>query len=343
MLSVVDRKPDESEKRSLLQWLLQRYPDTPRTRAKQWIQAGRVRIGGVVWRKPQELLKNPGETLELLGRQSVTLDCGAGWQIHPRVELIFLDSALAVVNKGAGLISVPAPNADISALSVLKDFLEGKLKVREHGHATRSLPPIYRNLQPLPVHRLDQYTSGLFCLALNPNAREELITQLRTHAMRREYLAYVEGRAPQPKGIWRHWLELSKDQLQQRVVGRQKPARSSEAEEAITHFEVVAEYPLSKGRTVITKLRLRLETGRKHQIRIQAAYEGLPLIGDRTYNPNYRDPRQQMGPVPFSRQALHSERLVLEHPERCGQIMSWRANLPNDLRQLESALRAHRI
>ena len=63
---------------------------------------------------------------------------------------------------------------------------------------------------------------------------------------------------------------------------------NSEAREAVTHYEVLAEYPLAGGKGFVTKLRLRLETGRKHQIRVQAAYAGLPLVGDRTYHPDGR-------------------------------------------------------
>jgi 23S rRNA-/tRNA-specific pseudouridylate synthase len=87
-------------------------------------------------------------------------------------------------------------------------------------------------------------------------------------------------------------------------------------------------------------LRLRLETGRKHQIRAQAAYAGLPLIGDRTYNPNYRERAGVKPLIPFSRQALHAEVLSLVHPEQAGREMSWTAALPKDLRQLEGFLRS---
>jgi len=113
----------------------------------------------------------------------------------------------------------------------------------------------------------------------------------------------------------------------------------SEAVEAITHFEVVAGYPLAGGKGVVTKLRLRLETGRKHQIRVQAAHAGLPLIGDRTYHPGYRT-KVTADHIEFPRQALHSEKLSLEHPERPGTFMSWTAELPKDLRQLEARLRS---
>jgi 23S rRNA pseudouridine1911/1915/1917 synthase len=338
-----DGRP-ENESHTLLHWLLQRHPDTPKTRAKQWILAGRVSVGGVIVRKPHQLLRDPGNTLHLLERQATTLDCGSGWQIHPRVGLLFLDCALALVNKGPGLISVPAAQGDLSALSILADFLAGRLKAWAPGEAGRTLPPAYRKLQPLPVHRLDQYTSGIFCLALNPTARGHLIEQLKAHTMQREYVAFVEGRAPAPKGAWRHWLELSEDQLRQRIVPASRATDAlSTAQEAITHYEVVAEYPLADGQRFVTKLRLRLETGRKHQIRAQAAYVGLPLIGDRTYNPKCRQKPPAEGLIPFPRQALHAEVLTLEHPQQPGQRMTWRAEMPKDLRQLEAALRSSKI
>jgi 23S rRNA pseudouridine1911/1915/1917 synthase len=343
MLGLMKDGCAEVESLPLLHWLLRRHPDTPKTRAKQWILAGRVSVGGVVVRKPHQLLPDPGLTLRLLHRQATTLECGAGWQIHPRVGLLYLDSALAIVNKGPGLISVPADHGDLSALSILADFLAGKLKALEHGEAGRTLPPAYRKLQPLPVHRLDQYTSGVFCIAMNPTARGRLIEQLKAHTMKREYVAFVEGRAPAPSGVWRHWLELSQDELRQHIVpaGRASSALSN-AQEAVTHYEVVAEYPRPGGQGFVTKLRLRLETGRKHQIRAQAAHSGMPLLGDRTYNPRCRETSREEraeGHLPFPRQALHAEVLTLEHPQQLGPPMIWRAELPKDLRQLEASLR----
>ena len=334
----------EKKDGSLLDWLIKAHPDTPKKRAKQWILAGRVSVRGAVIRQPHHRLTDPGEALVLLGRHATALDCGAGWQIHPRVALLFLDAALGIVNKGPGLISVPAPNCDISALSILADFLAGRLKAQDRGVAGKSLPPAYRQLEPLPVHRLDQYTSGVFCIAMNPTARQHLIEQLKAHTMRREYVAFVQGRPKTPKGTWRQWLRASDDELRQHILSElQAKSAPDEAQEAITHYEVVAEYPLAKAGGVVTQLRLRLETGRKHQIRAQAAHAGLPLIGDRTYNPEYRG-HSQAGPlIPFPRQALHAEVLTLEHPEKPGTQMTWTAALPKDLRQLEASLRTGRI
>jgi 23S rRNA pseudouridine1911/1915/1917 synthase len=294
--------------KTLLDWLLARYPDTPRTRAKQWITAGRVSVNGVVIRQPHKELPDPGSALVLLDRNATSLNCGPnGLPIHEKLVLVHLDTSLAIMNKAAGLLSVPAPTGELSAF----DILVAKL---------RTLPPAYRRLEASIVHRIDYYTSGLFCMALNPIARENLIEQVRTHTMRREYIAFVEGRPRQPKGAWRDWLKLNADETQQSVVTR----NTADAMESVTHYEVLAEFP------GVTKLRLRLETGRRHQIRVQAAHAGLPLVGDRLYNPRYRGR--------FPRQALHAELLSLTHPEQKRQ-MTFRAPLPEDLRRLETALR----
>ena len=302
---------------TLLDRLLQKYPETPKKRAKEWIQAGRVSVNGVVLRRPQEVVREAA-VVELLDRQAQTLDCGStGLPIHPRVILLHLDAALAVVNKAPSLLSVPAENYELSALTILTDFLAGKLRAVRTAH---NLPPAYRNLKALPVHRLDQYTSGVFCMAMNPTARQHLIDQLSAHTMKRQYVAYVEGRLPSATGTWRNWLKLSADELRQFVIPKAEP----EALEAITHYEVIAEFAR------VSKLRLRLETGRRHQIRVQAAYAGVPLVGDRTYNPQ--------GRIEFPRQALHAETLSLEHPDKTGVRMTWTAALPKDMQYLEATL-----
>lgn len=326
----------------LLGALLLSCPGTPRSRAKQWIVAGRVTVNGTVVRKPHFPVSDQDEIL-LSGRHDSTLDCGPGWQIHPRVSLLYLDRWIAVVNKGPGLISVPAAEGDLSALSILADFLAGKLKAQHRSVAGRSLPPSYRRLQPLPVHRLDQYTSGVFCMAISSAARNHLIEQLKWHTMKREYVAYVQGRAEPQRGTWRQWLQLSQDELRQHVVSEAAAkVIGEEAREAITHYEVISEYPLAGGKRFASKLRLRLETGRKHQIRVQAANAGLPLIGDRTYNPAVRSEPAE-GHLDFPRQALHAEVLTLEHPGKPGTRMTWTATLPKDLRNLEADLRSGRL
>jgi 23S rRNA pseudouridine1911/1915/1917 synthase len=297
----------------LLDWLLKQFPDTPKKRAKEWIQAGRIAVNGTVIRQPHHRLSDPGTGLQLLDRQATTLDCGRhGLSLHELVKLLYLDSSLAVVNKAAGILSVPAPIEEPSVLDLLTRQM-------------RTFPPAYRQLQPEVVHRIDFYTSGLFCMAMNPTARANLIEQVSAHTMRREYVAFVVGRPKLPKGTWRDWLKLTPDETEQTVV----TSTTEGAMESITHYEVVAQYPVAG----ITKLRLRLETGRRHQIRVQAAQAGVPLVGDRKYNTRYRGR--------FPRQALHAELLSLTHPEQRREL-TFTAPLPYDMQQLENALKTNR-
>ena len=319
--------------RTLLDLVLEKFPDTPRKRAKEWIVAGRFSIAGTVLRKPNQLLADPPEALELQGRRLGTLALTEEWRIHPRLSLIYLDASLAVVNKGASLLSVPAPITDLSALSILADFLAGKLRGLERRH----LPAAFRQLEPLPVHRLDQFTTGVFCLAMNPAARAALIDQFSAHTASRQYVAFVDGRPRTPQGTWRHWLRFDDETLRQHVFTAQTD--NADALESITHYEMLHEYVIGATGRVISKLRFKLETGRTHQIRAQAAFVGLPLIGDRTYHPLYHASKREQAVVPIAceRQALHAELLELTHPVS-GQRMHWTAPLPADLRQLEQAL-----
>ena len=318
--------------RTLLDLVLAKFPDTPRKRAKEWILAGRFSIAGTVLRKPNQLVPDSAGPLELQGRRLGTLALDEEWRIHPRLSLIYLDTSLAIVNKGAGLLSVPAPITDVSALSILTDFLAGKLRGLERRH----LPAAFRQLEPLPVHRLDQFTTGVLCLALNPSARAVLIEQFAAHTASRQYVAFVDGRPKTPTGMWRHWLRFDDETLRQHVAAQP----GADALESITHYEVLDEFVLGKTGRVISKLRFKLETGRTHQIRAQAAFVGLPLIGDRTYHPLYHASKRERAVVPIEceRQALHAEILELAHPVT-GQRRQWSVPIPADLQQLERALR----
>jgi len=330
--------PRDTNSRTLLDLVLETFPDTPRKRAKEWILAGRVSVAGAVIRKPNHRLPDPPGTLELQGRRLAALVLDEEWRIHPRLSLLYLDSSLAIVNKGAGLLSVPAPITDLSALSILADFLAGKLRGLGHHTAERRLPAAFRLLEPLPVHRLDQFTTGVLCLAMNPVARAALIEQFSAHTASRQYVAFVDGRPGTPRGTWRHWLRFDDETLRQHVFSQPGGA---DALESITHYEVLDEFTLHATGRVVSKMRFHLETGRTHQIRAQAAHEGLPLIGDRTYHHLYHPSQRGRAVVPIEceRQALHAEELELTHPVS-GQRLKWSAPLPADLRELERALHA---
>ena len=330
----------DSQPRTLLDLVLKKFPDTPRKRAKEWIVAGRFSIAGRVIRKPNQLITDSSATLDLQGRRATAVVLEEEWRIHPRLSLVYIDPSLAIVNKSAGLLSVPAPITDLSALSILTDFLGGKLRGLGQRTAERRLPAAFRILTPLPGHRLDQFTTGVLCLALNPAARTALIDQFASHTAARQYVAFVDGRPPTPRGTWRNWLRFDNEALRQHVFNQPGGA---ETVEAITHYEVLAELVLNATGRVISKMHFKLETGRTHQIRAQAAYAGLPIIGDRTYHPLYHASKREQAAVPIEceRQALHAETLELTHPVS-GQRLHWSVPLPDDLQKLERRLQGAR-
>jgi 23S rRNA pseudouridine1911/1915/1917 synthase len=182
------------------------------------------------------------------------------------------------------------------------------------------------------VHRLDKDTSGLLVVARNVIAQTDLVRQLQERSVSREYLAlaYGEferaGRVDQP--IDRHPSQRTK----MAVVEGGKPA--------ITHYSLVENFP---GCTLI---RCKLETGRTHQIRVHMAHIRHPLVGDHIYIKGAQKCPAQMVPTlqVFPRQALHAERLGLEHPET-GEWMEWQVDMPSDMQQLLKSVRtiAHEI
>ncbi|MDQ8193588.1 pseudouridine synthase [Coraliomargarita sp. SDUM461004] len=319
----------QSEK-TLLDWAAQLCPDSPRKRIKEWIASGRFCLEGRVVTKAGLRMADPGPALTLGKPEKSAVAWGHRKRIHPKLVLVYLDSDLAIVDKEAGLLSVPTENqAKTSALEVLSNYLNDS-----RGEATRrSFFGSPDAIKPLPVHRLDQYTSGILCIALNDVARRHLIRQLRSHDFLREYIAYGDGDAPQAEGSWRNYLKLDERGYDQELL--HEPVDG--ATEAITHYKVEEAY----ARHHVSKLRIRLETGLKHQIRIQAAANGMPLIGDRIYHPGTQKAVAKKGaklPYGFKRQALHAATIGIVHPSS-GQKIKFQSKIPGDMQLLEERLR----
>ncbi|HSH09727.1 MAG TPA: pseudouridine synthase [Oceanipulchritudo sp.] len=317
------------EGKTLLEWAQALCPDSPRKRIKEWIASGRFYLDGKVVTQAGLRLADPGSSLTIGEADSATASWANRRKIHPKVTILYLDDSVAIVDKGAGLLSVPLEGHDAkSALQVLGDYLNDPkgdgLRRRLFGSAAL--------VRPLPVHRLDQYTSGLLCLALNEDARSDLIEQLRAHTLLREYVAFVDGRAREESGTWRHWLRLDSGAYNQRLF--HEPVEGST--EAVTHYRVEKIFERHR----VSQLRIRLETGLKHQIRIQAAAEGLPLIGDRLYHPGTVKAMERKGatlPYGFRRQALHACLIGLKHPTS-GKELRFESKLPADLASLQARL-----
>lgn len=332
------KEQSDTEHKTALEWLAGQYPDSPRKRLKEWFAHGRVHLDGQAINQPHLRMEDPGERLRMGGvsAASKVFFKRMPTRIHAQVNLLYIDHAMAIVNKGPGLLSVPLPGqAQPSALSILENYLENK------GAAELDRNRVSRkSLKPLPVHRIDQYTSGLLCFALNPGAREHLVKQVREHRFIREYLALADGDPGARRGTWRSWFKLDEEGMEQTVFDQPVPG----ATEAVSYFEVIdtIRWPnAAGGEQVITRLRLRLQTGLKHQLRIHAVRAGVPLLGDRLYHPDFKRATASGSGQPFgcTRQALHASSIGVIHPDT-GEMKRFSCKFPRDLADLETSLRA---
>ncbi|MFO7726580.1 MAG: RluA family pseudouridine synthase [Oceanipulchritudo sp.] len=322
--------PEElPEEKPLLEWARKVCPESPRKRVKEWLASGRFYLDGEVVTRANLRMPDPGGSLTLGPPDSSVASWVHRKRIHPKVCVLYLDESLAIVDKGAGLLSVPVEGAAPgSALQVIGDYLNDPRGDGLRRRLFKGPEPV----RPLPVHRLDQYTSGLLCLAFGDQSRQVLIEQLRRHELLREYIAFADGRTRDRAGTWRHYLRLDDRGYRQRLYPEPVPG----AIEAVTHY--VEEESFS--RQGVSKLKIRLETGLKHQIRIQAAAEGLPLIGDRLYHQGTVKALNRKGatlPYGFRRQALHACTIGLKHPLD-GRELRFDSPLPADLAALQRRL-----
>jgi 23S rRNA pseudouridine1911/1915/1917 synthase len=171
-----------------------------------------------------------------------------------------------------------------------------------------------------PLHRLDRDTSGLVVIAKTEFAHQHLDRQLRQGTLRREYIAFVEGRLEGDGGLITASIGRLAGSPHLRAV-------RTDGESALTRYRVLA------GSDEMTMLELQLETGRTHQIRVHLAHLGHPVVGDRQYGA-----RQ---PTPLRRQALHAHRIGFNHP-MTGEVRLFEAGIPEDLAPLARALQPDR-
>jgi 23S rRNA pseudouridine1911/1915/1917 synthase len=225
------------------------------------------------------------------------------------LHVIYEDESLIAVNKPAGLLSVPL-DRNPGVPSVLDQIEQ---RYRSHGKR-----------RPFVVHRIDQDTSGLVVFAKDARAQRALTDQFRRREPERVYRAVVHGYLEPPHGTWRDRLVWDTKAL------IQKPARANDprAEDAISEYRVVETLRDA------SLIEVRLETGRRNQIRIQAALRGHPLVGERRYVSNGDKTR----PIPFERQALHAWRLTFRHPVD-GRPIELKAPPPADFLDLLTRLR----
>ena len=283
----------EDEGMRLDKFLSVRVEELTRSAAERLAEQGQVSSGGKTLDKKYRL--RAGDAIEVILPEPVGLD------ILPEaipLDIRYEDADLLVVNKPKGMVVHPAAG-----------HAGGTLVNALLAHCGDSLSGINGGIRPGIVHRIDKDTSGLLIVAKNDFAHQRLAEQIKEHSFTRMYEAVVHGNLKEDTGtidapIGRHPTD------RKRMAVTEKNSRH-----AVTHFEVLARY---KG---FTHVRLKLETGRTHQIRVHMAYIGHPVAGDPVYGPKK--------PVPnLDGQCLHARVIGFVHP-RTGEYLEITSELPS--------------
>ncbi len=286
------------------------FADFSRSRLQQWIKTGELRVDGQQQSPKFKLLG--GEQLAI----SAELKAEGEWQAEEiPLDIVHEDEHIIVINKPTNMVVHPAAG-------------------NRQGTLLNALLFHCPQLESVPragiVHRLDKDTTGLMVVAKTLAAHTDLVAQLQARTVSREYEAVVSGvmtgggLVDQPIG--RHPKQ------------RKKMAVVKDGKEARTHYKVLERFAGH------THIRLKLETGRTHQIRVHMASINYPIVGDDAYGGRPRVPKgisEQLRETlqQFGRQALHARELGLIHPGS-GEFISWATELPDDMQLLLAALAA---
>lgn len=284
-------------------------PDYSRATIQRWIREGVLTLNGQPVRMSQTVQGHETIAIQATDRIQPVFQPQA-----IALAVLFEDDALLVINKSAGMVVHPAPgHPDQTLLNALL----------HHAPPLASLP------RAGIIHRLDRETSGLLVIAKTASALTSLSRQLRARTIMRGYQTIVTG-TPISGGtitapMGRH------------PVHRKRMAVIPEGRPAVSHYRIAEKFRAH------TRLRIQLETGRTHQIRVHLAHAGYPVAGDPLYGGRLRLPRQASPELVqtlrgFRRQALHAERLELLHPLTLKPVQ-FTAPLPEDMQTLIQVLR----
>jgi 23S rRNA pseudouridine1911/1915/1917 synthase len=306
--------PEDCKGLRLDQALAKLFPQYSRSRLKEWIEAGKVEVDKKIIRPKDKLLGHEKIILE------AELDNRTEWKAQEiNLPIIYEDESIIIINKPIGMVVHPAAgNAENTLANALL----------HHYPLLSEIPRVGL------IHRLDKETSGLLVVAKTLEAQVSLASQLEKREVQREYYAVVNGvlisggtiNAP----IGRH------------PVHRQKMAVVDVGgKPAITHYRVIERFRAQ------TLLKILLETGRTHQIRVHMSYKGYPLVGDLTYGarpilPKGASPELMEMIRQYKHQALHARKLSFHHP-LTNKMISFEAPLPDKIANLIQLLRENAI
>ncbi|HGN1891233.1 TPA: 23S rRNA pseudouridine(1911/1915/1917) synthase RluD [Proteus mirabilis] len=292
------------------QALAELFPDYSRSRIKEWILDNRVQVNDKIINKPKEKMLG-GEKIEV----DALIEEDVRWEPQNiPLNIVYEDDDILVINKPRDLVVHPgAGNPDGTVLNALLYRYPEIVNVPRAGI----------------VHRLDKDTTGLMVVAKTVPAQTHLVEALQRREITREYEAVATGRMTAGG--------LVNEPISRHPTKRTHMAVHPMGKPAVTHYRVMEHFRAH------TLLRLRLETGRTHQIRVHMAHIHHPLIGDQLYggrprplkgaSEEFRDTLRR-----FDRQALHATMLRLYHPIT-GIEMEWHAPLPDDMVELIRVLK----
>jgi len=287
------------------------FQDYSRNQLKGFIESGHARLDGAICRPREQVVAGQIVVLE----RPTLPETQSSVQAQPLpLDPVHVDDDLIIINKPPGLVVHPgAGNPDRTLENALLHHFPELGTVPRHGL----------------VHRLDKDTSGLLVVARSDRAHQRLTEAMQAREISREYRALVIGALPAggtvDAAIARH------------PVDRKRMAVRDGGREAVTHYRVIERFSYH------TLLRVMLETGRTHQIRVHMAHVRSPIVGDPVYGRRLSVPRgatEALGEAlrAFRRQALHAARLSLAHPVT-GEVMEFEADLPEDFESLLRHLR----
>ncbi len=272
----------------LLDALQRLFPESSKTTLRKMLQNGRVRVNGEMEKDAKREL-DADDVVEV-AQKSAKLALPVG------LTILHEDTDVIVVLKGNGLLTVATErDHENTAQAFLNTYLGARREERIHV-----------------VHRLDRETSGVLVFAKNFHAREQLKEQFAAHTVDRLYIAVIEGHLDPPAGTIRSYLIERKDLRMQSVDAH------PDAKLAVTHYRTVATSPQ------YSMLEVRLETGRKNQIRAHLSEAGHPVVGDPLYGSTVN---------PLGRLGLHAKLLGFMHPTT-GKKMVFTSTVPKSFRDL---------
>jgi 23S rRNA pseudouridine1911/1915/1917 synthase len=318
--------PEEAGKRLDL-FLAHRLPAFSRSRLQALVRAGHVARDGTSTTELTHRV-HAGETyaLEVPEAQPATPQP----QDMP-LAVVYEDAHLIVIDKPAGLAVHPGPG-----------HASGTLVNALIAHCGASLSGIGGIKRPGIVHRLDKDTSGLLVVAKTDKAHQGLSEQFASHGadgrLERRYLALVWGVPERQRGVIDAALARSRANRTKIAVVSAEAGRR-----AVTHYEVLATYPPKAPKPLASLLRLTLETGRTHQVRVHLAHTGHPLLGDMTYGAGFKASGRNLAEeaqkalASLDRQALHAAELAFVHPATRKRLR-FQSPMPPDMERLAAGL-----